>query len=148
MEGHEGHIGCLFIMLLLFLPMGCGYLLIEEEIACGILWLLPPIIHIVYIIFKWPHWKREKALHKMHNYPDIISLEFGYQWEREFQSLLSKAIESTKDPEKKSDLRHCLHIVEKIKDDSGFYHLQRTFRLTGCHISITDSDGKRITKIV
>lgn len=148
MEGHEGHIGCLFIMLLLFLPMGCGYLLIEEEIACGILWLLPPIIHIVYIIFKWPHWKREEALHKMYNYPESIDWEFGYQWEKEFQSLLSKAIESTQDSEKKSDLKHCLHVVRKIKNDSGFYYLQRTFRLTGCHISITDSNGKRITKIV
>ena len=148
MEGHEGHIGCLFIMLLSFVPMGCCYLLIEGEIVYGILWLLPPIIHIVYIIFKWPHWKREKALHKMHNYPESINLEFGYQWEREFQSLISKAIESTKDPEKRSDLEHCQNVVNKISDNSGFYYLQRTFRLTGCHISITDSNGKRITKIV
>ncbi|MBR1903013.1 MAG: hypothetical protein IJ826_08580 [Bacteroidaceae bacterium] len=148
MEGHEGHIGCLLIMLLLLAPMGCCYLLVEREIVYGILWLLPPMIHIVYIKFRWPHWKREKALHKMHNYPESINLEFGNQWKKEFQSLLSKAIESTKDPEKKSDLEHCLHIVEKIKDDSGFYHLQRTFRLTGCHISITDSNGKHITEIV
>ncbi len=146
MEGHEGHIGCLFLALLLGI---CGLMnLAEGEIVYAVLLLIPTIIYTVYVIYKWPHWKREKALHKMYNYPENIMLESSDQWKREFHSLLSKAIESTTDPEKKSDLEHCLHVVKKIEDDSGFYYLQRTFRLTGCHISITDSNGKLITKIV
>lgn len=147
MEGHEGHIGCLFFVLFLGIPSGLMNLA-EGEIVYAVLLLMPTIIYTVYVIYKWPHWKREEALHKMYNYPESIDWEFGDQWEKEFQSLLSKAIESTQDSEKKSDLKHCLHVVRKIKNDSGFYYLQRTFRLTGCHISITDSNGKRITKIV
>lgn len=147
MEGHEGHIGCLFFALLLGIPSGLMNLA-EGEIVYAVLLLMPTIIYTIYVIYKWPRWKREKALHKMHNYPENIIWESSDQWEREFRSLLLKAIESAKDLEKKSDLEHCLHIVEKINDDSGFYSLQRTFRLTGCHISITDSSGKRITKIV
>jgi len=96
----------------------------------------------------WPHWKREEALHEMYNYPDKISLEFGEQWNSEFQRLLSKNIAVTNDSEKKNDLRNCQNAVKKIKDDAGFYYLQHTFRLTGCHISITDSNGKRIAKII
>lgn len=141
------HIGCLIVVILFCVTAGVSYL-IEGETAYGVLLLLLPLFYIGFIIYKWPHWKRVEALHKMYDYPESISLEFGDQWEREFQSVLSKAIDKTKEPEKKKDLKHCQQVVKKIKDDAGFYYLQRTFRLTGCHISITDSNGKLITTIV
>ena len=56
----------------------------------------------------------------MYNYHESISLEFGEQWGIEFQRVLSKAIDSTEDPEKKSDLKHCQNVVKEIKDDAGF----------------------------
>ena len=140
-------LGCLVIVFFFSLIAGLGYL-VEGEILYAVLWLLFPIISIVYVVYKWPHCKREEALHKMYNYPETISLEFGDQWNREFQGLISKAIDSTNDPEKKSNLKSCQKVVKNIKDDAGFYYLQRTFRLTGCHISITDSNGKCISTIV
>ena len=126
---------------------GLSYI-VEGKIDYAILNLSVPVVITVYFIYKWPHWKREEALHKMYNYHESISLEFGEQWGIEFQRVLSKAIDSTEDPEKKSDLKHCQNVVKEIKDDAGFYYLQHTFRLTGCHISITDSNGKHIAKIV
>lgn len=140
-------IGCLIIVFIFSLVTGLSYI-VEGEYGYGILWLLLPAFCIVYFIYKWPHWKREDALHEMYNYPHKISLEFGEQWSREFQSLLSKSIDLTKDPKKKNDLKNCQNVVKKIKDDAGFYYLQHTFRLTGSHISIIDSNGKRITEIV
>lgn len=140
-------IGCLFLVFFFMLIAGLSYIA-EGEIGYAVLNLSVPVVITLYFIYKWPHWKREEALHEMYNYPHKISLEFGEQWSREFQSLLSKSIDSTKDPEKKNDLKNCQNVVKKIKDDAGFYYLQRTFRLTGCHISITDSNGKRITTIV
>lgn len=140
-------LGCLVIVFFFSLIAGLGYLA-EGEILYAVLWLLLPIISLVYVVYKWPHWKREEALHKMYKYPESISLEFGDQWDREFQCVISKAIDSTDDPEKKSDLKYCQKVVKNIKDDAGFYYLHRTFRLTGCHISITDSNGKCITTIV
>lgn len=97
-------LGCLVIVFFFSLIAGLGYL-VEGEILYAVLWLLFPIISIVYVVYKWPHWKREEALHKMYNYPETISLEFGDQWNREFQGLISKAIDSTNDPEKKSNLK-------------------------------------------
>jgi len=141
------HLGCLVIVFLFSLSAGLGYL-VEGKIGYAVFWFLLPIAYITFIIYKWPHWKREEALHEMYNYPDKISLEFGEQWNSEFQRLLSKNIAVTNDSEKKNDLRNCQNAVKKIKDDAGFYYLQHTFRLTGCHISITDSNGKRIAKII
>lgn len=140
-------IGCLFLVFFFTLIAGISYIA-EGEIGYAVLNLSFPVVITVYFVYKWPHWKREEALHKMYNYPNSISLEFGDQWNREFQKLLSKSIESDISTEKKNDLKHCQNVVRKIKDDAGFYYLQHTFRLTGCHISITDSNGKRIATIV
>ena len=99
--------------------------------------------------------KRQEALHKMYNLPDVVRDEYGHKWDREFQQVISKAIEEATDNEKLTDLLQCQKVAkEMIKDskpyrfDRPYYSINQAFCLTGCHLTITDSKGKTITQIV
>ena len=99
--------------------------------------------------------KRQKALRKIYNIPERIDYEYGEIWDREFQKVIKKAIDSTTDSAKLSDLKYCQRVAKAMNKDSGaykldrpFYKINNAFRLTGCHFTITDSQGKIITIIV
>ena len=51
--------------------------------------------------------KRQVALQKMYNLPDVVRDEYGHTWDREFQQVISKAIEEATDNEKRADLLQC-----------------------------------------
>lgn len=113
---------------------------------------------IVYPIIAYYDKKKEKhleALRKMYNLPEYVRDEYGEKWDREFQKVITKAIETTSDPAKLNDLRCCQKVAKNMMDNSSaysldrpFYKINKAFRLTGCHFTITDSQGKIITKIV
>lgn len=91
----------------------------------------------------------------MYNLPESVFYENGEVWDKEFQKVIAKAIESTIDEAKLSDLKQCQSVAkELIKDrkrfnfDRPFYQINKAFRLTGCHLTITDSKGNKITQIV
>lgn len=91
----------------------------------------------------------------MYNLPDVVRDEYGQTWDREFQKVISKAIDETTDDEKRTDLQQCQKVAKEMIKDSGayrldcpFYSINNAFRLTGCHFTITDSQGKTITQIV
>ena len=99
--------------------------------------------------------KRQEALHKMFNLPDVVRDEYGETWDREFQKVISKAIETATDNEKRTDLQQCQKVAKEMIKDSGayrldrpFYSINKAFRLTGCHFTITDSQGKTISQII
>lgn len=100
--------------------------------------------------------KRQKTLREMYSlrekgmpsYVADISLS---AWEREFHKVIESAIESTSDDEKLSELQRCQNVVDGLNQPSygsPFYKINNAFRLTGCHLTVTDSEGKTITKIV
>ena len=95
-----------------------------------------------------PRERLKKALHKMHNYPRRIVQEDGSQWGKSFQRVIGGAIENVKERDKKNDLQQCDIIVKKMTNEKSFDDLHCAFRLTGCHMKITDGCGKIITKIV
>ena len=99
--------------------------------------------------------KRKEALHKMYELPDVVRNEYGYEWDSEFQRAITKAIEEATVNEKRTELQQCQKVAKGMIKDSGrhtldrpFYSINQAFRLTGCHLTITDSQGKTITQIV
>ena len=91
----------------------------------------------------------------MYNLPGVVRDEYGDKWDREFQKVISKAIDEATDNEKRTDLQQCQKVAKQMIKDSGsyrldrpFYRINNAFRLTGCHFTITDSQGKTITQIV
>ena len=99
--------------------------------------------------------KRQAIIRKIYKIPSSISYEYGEVWDRELQKVIAKAIGETTDSAKIADLKHCQRVAKAmIKDstsyrlDRPFYKINNAFRLTGCHFTITDSQGKTITKIV
>ena len=148
----------LFVLFILF-PI-CGIQSLEEgEIGSAIFFLFPLFVLICGIIINLcvigPRKKRQAALNKMYNLPDVVRDEFGHTWNREFQQVISKAIEEATDNEKRTDLLQCQKVAKgMIKDsnpcrfDRPYYSINQAFCLTGCHLTITDSQGKTITQIV
>ena len=149
----------LLILILFFLfvifPI-CGVqALLEGEIGLGIFFLLPLMIALCVLVYKLlydrPRKKQQEALHKMYNLPQDIYGEYGEVWGRKFQKVIAKAIKTTDDPEKLTDLKHCQRVVKEMSAyslDSPFYEINNAFRLTGCHFIIKDSQGNTITQIV
>ena len=94
-----------------------------------------------------PHEKRQKALRKKFNIPEVNTELYNHVWDKEFDKIINNAIATTTDPSKLYDLQECQKVVQQMKGHS-FDMIYHAFRLTGCHFTITDSDGKIITKIV
>lgn len=148
----------LFLLFILF-PI-CGIQSIKEgEIGSGIFFLFPLFALICGIAYNFcviePRKKRQEALQKMYNLPDVVRDEYGHKWDREFQQVISKAIEEATDNEKRNDLLQCQKVAKgMIKDskpgrfDRPYFSINQAFCLTGCHLTITDSQGKTITQIV
>ena len=148
----------LFVLFILF-PI-CGIQSLEKgEIGSAIFFLFPLLVLICGIIINLcvvePRKKRQVALRKMYNLPDVVRDEYGHTWDREFQKVISKAIEEVTDNEKLADLQQCQKVAKNmIKDscnyrlDRPYYRINNAFRLTGCHLTITDSQGNIITQIV
>lgn len=149
----------LIFFLLIVFPI-CGVqALLKGEIGMGIFFLSPLTIALCALAIEQfygkPRKKRQEALLKMYNLPQCVRDEYGEVWNKEFQKVINKAIEETKDNEKRTDLQQCQKVAREMIKDSGnyrldrpFYSINKAFRLTGCHFTITDSQGKTITQIV
>ena len=150
----------IFIFILFIMFSICGIQSLEKgEIGSGIFFLFPLFALICGIVFNLcvvePRKKRQEALHKMYNLPDVVRDEYGQTWDWEFQQVISKAIEEATDNDKRTDLLQCQKVAKRMIQDSGpcqfdrpFYRINQAFCLTGCHLTITDSQGKTITQIV
>ena len=148
----------LFVFFILF-PI-CGFQSLEKgEVDSALFFFSPWIVLICYLLINHfyvkPRKKRQEAVSKMYNLPNRIEHEYGELWNREFQKVINKAINTTTDSKKLTDLHHCKRVAGEMIKDSGSYRLDRpfykinnAFRLTGCHITITDSEGNSITQIV
>ena len=148
----------LFFLFIVFPVCGVQALL-KGEIGTGIFFLSPLTIVLCVLAYQQliekPREKRQEALYKMYNLPDVVRDEYGHKWDREFQQVISKAIEEATDNEKRTNLLQCQKVAkEMIKDskpyrfDRPYYSINQAFCLTGCHLAITDSQGKTITQIV
>lgn len=148
----------LFVLFILF-PL-CGIQALQKgEIGMAIFFFIPITILICSLIVNYfiviPHKKRQEAVRKKYNIPEIVRDEYGEVWDREFQKVIKNAIDTTTDPSKLSDLQNCQRVANQMIKDSSrytldrpFYKINNAFRLTGCHFTITDSEGKTIAKIV
>ena len=94
-------------------------------------------------------------MRKKYNIPEIVRDEYGEVWNKRFQEVIKNAIDTTTDPSKLSDLQNCQRVANQMMEDSSpyrldrpFYKINNAFRLTCCHFTITDSEGKTITQIV
>jgi len=99
--------------------------------------------------------KRQQILRRIYNIPAALNHEYGEVWDKEFQKVITKAIETTNDSAKRADLHQCQRVAKEMnknscsyKLDSPFYEINNAFRLTGCHFTITDSQGETIAQIV
>lgn len=106
------------------------------------------IIWILLLDYFYQKRKKWNAIREMHNLPYSLVKEDGEQWGKAFQQLISTDINNFSESEKFNDLQQCQHIVKKMIKDETFENLHRAFRFTGCHLIVTDKDGKLITKIV
>lgn len=148
----------LFFLFIIF-PI-CGFqALVKGDVGHAIFFLSPLTLALCGLAFELlynkPRKKRQEALHKMYNLPQYVRDEYGEVWDREFQQAIRKAIGTTADPAKLADLQQCQRVAkEMIKDscsyrlDRPFYKINNAFRLTGCHFTITDSQGNIIAKVV
>ena len=148
----------LFFLFIVF-PL-CGIQALQKgEIGMAIFFFIPITILICSLIVNYfiviPHKKRQEAVRKKYNIPEIVRDEYGEVWDREFQKVIKNAIDTTTDPSKLSDLQNCQRVANQMIKDSSrytldrpFYKINNAFRLTGCHFTITDSEGKTIAKIV
>ena len=148
----------LFFLFIVF-PL-CGIQALQKgEVGSAIFFFTPITILICCLVVKYcivvPHKKRHEAVRKKYNIPEIVKNEYGEVWDKEFQKVFKYAIDTTTDPSKLSDLQSCQRVANQMMKDSSpdtldrsFYKINNAFRLTGCHFSITDSEGKTITQIV
>jgi uncharacterized membrane protein len=148
----------LFFLFIVF-PL-CGIQALQKgEIGMAIFFFIPITILICSLIVNYfiviPHKKRQESVRKKYNIPEIVRDEYGEVWDREFQKVIKNAIDTTTDPSKLSDLQNCQRVANQMIKDSSrytldrpFYKINNAFRLTGCHFTITDSEGKTIAKIV
>ena len=132
--------------------MGFAYLFLGE-FALGTLYLLPLIVLIAVLLYRHfvtePEKVRMAVLSRMYNYPSHLGKDdTADQWQKGFKAVIHGGLVTCSDSDKKTDLNHCQHVVEKMEKDCSFDDLNRAFRLTGCHMEIKDSTGHTITKIV
>ena len=125
---------------------------IFEDYFNALLLFIPLICCILYMVYYRiafvPIEKRWSSLRRMYNLPYCLENEDGEQWGKAFQQLLKTEINNVSETEKKNDLQQCQLIVKKMINDEAFENLHRAFRFTGCHLVVTDNDGKLIKKIV
>lgn len=149
----------ILILILLAIVASLEVIAIIDGNIDGVIAVTPLMIILCLLAILYPYQKnrekRQKALCEMYSlrkeglpsYVADISLS---AWSREFHKVIESAIESTSDDDKLSELQHCKNVVDRLckpKYGSPFYKINNAFRLTGCHITITDSKGKTITKI-
>ena len=151
----------IFILFFLFIvfPL-CGIQSLQKgEVGAAIFFFTPITILICCLVVNYfiviPHKKRQEAVRKKYNIPEIVRDEYGEVWDRGFQKVIKNAIDTTTDSSKLSDLQNCQRVANQMIKDSSrytfdrpFYKINNAFRLTGCHFTITDSEGKTIAKIV
>lgn len=152
----------ILILLILFVILAIAGVqaFLIGEIFLGIFCLFPLVVLLcVYPYYKHYYKPRKdsiEALYKMHYLPQrYIGNDYG-AWEKKFQEVIAKAIESTSDTAKRSDLKQCQIVIKNMNKScvgaytylSPFSKINEAFRLTGCHLTITDSQGKIITKII
>lgn len=146
----------LFIIFIFILAQAYQKIL-EGEILPGVLLLCisvsPFVVGVLLKLHEKIYKRHQEALHKKYNLPEYVGND--NLWEKKFKKIIAKAIESTSDSAKLSDLEHCQSVVEEMNKgadiglgDSTFSKINKSFRYTGCHLTITDSEGKTITKIV
>lgn len=150
-----------FLIFFLFLVFPiCGIQsLMEGNIGTGVFFLLPLMLALCVFayqqLYQKPLDKRYDALHKKYKLPYEVRGDNGEKWDKDFQMTISKAIASITEPKKKSELQRCQTVAKEMIKDSGanrldrpFYKINNAFRLTGCHLTITDSKGNTIVQIV
>lgn len=106
--------------LFLYLPvMGFAYLFLGE-LGTGLLYLLPLLCLIAWILYHHfvikPEEIRQAALCRMYSYPQCLNKNktFNY-WYSKFKDAIQSGLISCKDANKKSDLNNCMHVVDKMK---------------------------------
>lgn len=157
--------GIIILFVLLFLTW-CGVTaILGGDIDLGMDFLFLPIVllcgalsSIIFEkLYEQPQQKRQEALRKRYFLPQFATNNDYGVWETKFQKVIAQALEETSDSTKNSDLKHCQRVVEEMNKGlcgqrttyySPFSKINDSFRITGCHLTITDSEGNIITKIV
>lgn len=147
------------ILFIIFIFIICAGIqdILEGEIVHGalLLWMpaSPFVVMFLLDLHKKNYERHQKALRKKYNLPKYVDND--NLWSNEFQKVIAKTIESTSDSAKISDLEHCQSVVGEMDKgahlglgNTTFSKINQAFRYTGCHLTITDSEGKTITKIV
>ena len=141
-----------FSLATIFFTVAGIMLIVYEDYFKALLLFIPLICCLLYGVYYWiaivPKQKRWNAIRRMYNLPYILDKENGEQWSKGFQQLINTELKNVSESEKKNDLLQCQHIVKKMIKDESFENLHRAFRFTGCHLIVTDNDGKPSTKIV
>ena len=120
----------LFFIFIVF-PL-CGIQSLEKgEVGAAIFFFTPITILICCLVVNYfiviPHKKRQEAVRKKYNIPEIVRDEYGEVWDRGFQKVIKNAIDTTTDPSKLSDLQNCQKVANQMIKDSGRYTLARPF---------------------
>lgn len=149
----------IILLILLAIMTSFEVMAIVDGNIDGVIAGAPLMIILSFLAIWYPYQKkrerRHKALCEMYSLREKGLPSYVYDsslsvWDREFHKVVKSAIELTSDDAKLSELQRCQNIVDglgKPKYGSPFYKINNAFRLTGCHITITDSKGKTITKI-
>ena len=110
----------IFVLFFLFIvfPL-CGIQALQKgEIGMAIFFFIPITILICSLIVNYfiviPHKKRQEAVRKKYNIPEIVRDEYGEVWDREFQKVIKNAIDTTTDPSKLSDLQNCQRVANQM----------------------------------
>ena len=126
--------------------------IVFEDYFKALLLFIPLICSLLYGVYYWiaivPKQKKWNAIRSMYNLPYILDKDDGEQWSKGFLQLINTELKNVSESEKKNDLQQCQHIVKKMIKDESFENFHRAFRFTGCHLIVTNNEGKPITKIV
>lgn len=116
---------------------------------------LKAMFTIIFMHIEENNRKHLEIVRHFYKLPARLDYEFGEVWDEKFQTVIKKAIGACKEADKRTDLQECQRIAKNmIKDsdsyrlDRPFYKINNAFRLTGCHLTITDAQGKIIIQIV
>lgn len=143
----------LLFLIIAYLPVLGIVQIILGEWALGILYLLP-IICVLGFLLHWqlvviPERNRKALLNNMYGYPrHLDEKESATQWNKGFMTLIQDGINANTDSDKLADLQQCKLIVEKMSKKNAFANIHRVFRLTGCHLTVIDSSNQKVTKII
>jgi hypothetical protein len=143
----------LVIYIFAYLPILGIVQIILGEWALGLLYLLP-LVCIVGVFLYWqfiivPKRDRRTLLNTMYGFPrKLDEKESSTQWNNGFMTVIQDGINATSDSDKLADLQQCKLIVDKMSKKNAFANIHRVFRLTGCHLTITDSTNQKVTRIV